>query len=202
MCLLQQSQVSGIPTSVWTNILFFNPSLLRKSDSLRLPGSNSKFTVWHWPWLTLMLSLPSHRRPLSTCFLKCKPGYQQPDGKVMKTFLMQGLTFSRPSRNDHSLSFPLILLFSDPLSLLVTMATFPDGPIYLHAPPIIKVSWHPVVLLPLYCLSFLSDTEGPTEKNGPTVDSLAWDTWIREIMKKGKMTEMTKSSMFMIEKLF
>lgn len=78
-------------------------------------------------------------------------------GKLWKqnhaNILMQGLTFSRPSRNDHSLSFPLILLFSGPLSLLVTMTTFPDGPIYLHAPPIIKVSWHPVVLLPLPFLS-------------------------------------------------
>lgn len=75
MCLLQQSQISGIPTSVGTSSLFFrtNPSLLCKSDFLRLPRSTSKLTVWHWSWLTLMLTLASYRSCLSICFLECKP---------------------------------------------------------------------------------------------------------------------------------
>lgn len=199
MCLLLQSQVSGIPTSVWISSLFFwnNLSLLYKSVFLRLPGRNSKFTVWHWSWLILMLTLASYRSPLSICFLECKPGYQQPDGKVMKTKSCKcpntgtNIYYSRPSKNDCFFSLNSLVLLpthpsSTPTSLLVTMATFPDWPIYFLAPAVIKVSWHSVVLLPSYCLFILSDTEGPREKLDQPWTHWLGSTWIREIIKKRK----------------
>lgn len=82
---------------------------------LRLPWKNTKFMIWHWSWFILVLTLKSYRSSLSICFLECKTGYYQPGGNVMNTKSCK-CPNTRPSRNEHFRSFPL-LLFSLPLSL-------------------------------------------------------------------------------------